>query len=427
MKPKNKFQQQVFELSKTLAPITKVQKKWAFQNCFEHIGRRTTKGVITCSECGHTWQGCGELIDNLLGAECPACSTKLKVTTTRKSVFKQTEYFCIVTTCNDFQVLRFFYLTACFKTGQKAQYSINEVVQRWIAPNGKYATIAKIKLAVCYFDIWNFNSALEIRPEKDYHSIIPTCIYPRQRLIPELKRGGYKGECYNINLFDLFSTLLSDSRAETLLKTGQTKVLKFYAGSNYFHKINDYWASIKICIRNGYHIKDVSVWRDYIDLLRFFGKDLHNAKYVCPADLTAEHDRYVQKKREWQERERKEQKKQKALEDETKFQEMKSRFFGIQFSDGIIQIRVLESAEEIMQEGDIMHHCVFTNEYHLKPDSLILSACVNGQKVETIEFSLSKMQVVQSRGICNKNTEYHDRIIELVKKNKRQIQKRMAA
>jgi hypothetical protein len=49
------------------------------------------------------------------------------------------------------------------------------------------------------------------------------------------------------------------------------------------------------------------------------------------------------------------------------------------------------------------------------------------QRIETVEFSLSKMQVVQSRGVCNKNTEYHDRIIELVKKNRRKIRQRMAA
>jgi hypothetical protein len=88
---------------------------------------------------------------------------------------------------------------------------------------------------------------------------------------------------------------------------------------------------------------------------------------------------------------------------------------------------MLESVEEIMQEGDIMHHCVFANEYHLKPDSLIFSACINGQRIETVEFSLSKMQVVQSRGVCNQNTEYHDRIIKLVESNKRLIQLKMAA
>ena len=251
-------------------------------------------------------------------------------------------------------------------------------------------------------------------------------VYPHQRLIPELKRAGYNSQYENINPFDIFRTLLLDSRAETLLKAGQAKVLRYFAGNN-FHKINDYWASIKICIRNSYHINKVHNWRDYIDLLRFFGKDLHNAKYVCPTDLNAEHDRYVKKKREWQERERREEKKKKALEDETQFKEMKSRFFGIQFTDGVIQIRMLESVEEIMQEGDILHHCVFVNNYHLRPDSLILSACIGDKRIETIEFSLSKMQVVQCRGVHNQNSEYHDRIIELVKKNKRLIQRRKAA
>jgi hypothetical protein len=186
--------------------------------------------------------------------------------------------------------------------------------------------------------------------------------------------------------------------------------------------------SIRICIRNNYIVGDASVWHDYIDLLRFFGKDLHNAKYVCPADLNAEHDRYVKKKREWQERERREQARKKTLEDEATYREMKSRFFGIQFSDGNIRVRVLDSVEEIMQEGDAMHHCVFTNEYHLKPDSIILSACIeDGQRLETVEFSLSKMQVIQSRGVCNKNTEYHDQIINLVKKNRRLFEKQMTA
>ena len=426
MKPKNKFQKEVFELSQKLPRITKVQKEWAFQNCIEHIGRKTAKGVITCMECGHAWQGNSHLSDALLDVKCPECSAKLKVTNIRQSVFKQSEYFCIVTVKGNFQVLRFFLIRYYAKAGQKAQYDILEVVQRWIAPNGKYATIARLRPMSYYDDVWCFWSALEIRPEKDHHSIVPTCVYPRQKLISELKRSGYKGENHSITHFTLFQTLLSDSRAETLLKAGQTKALKYFAGKR-FHFIDNYWTSIKICMRNGYHIEDMSDWKDYIDLLRFFGKDLHNAQYVCPADLTAEHDRYVKKKRAYQEREDREQKKKKALESEKKFHEMKSRFFGIQFTDGIIQVRMLESVEEIMQEGDIMHHCVFVNNYHLRPDSLILSACIGDKWIETIEFSLSTMQVVQCRGIHNKNTEYHDQIINLVKKNKRLIQKRLAA
>jgi hypothetical protein len=59
-------------------------------------------------------------------------------------------------------------------------------------------------------------------------------------------------------------------------------------------------------MRNGYKVDDASIWRDYLNLLDFFGKDIHSAKYVCPADLKTEHDRYVKKKLEYRERERRE-------------------------------------------------------------------------------------------------------------------------
>ena len=127
------------------------------------------------------------------------------------------------------------------------------------------------------------------------------------------------------------------------------------------------------------------------------------------------------------ERERIEKQKHKALENEQRFQELKGKFFGIAFTDGTIQVRVLESVLDFLEEGTAMHHCVYPNEYYLKPNSLILSATINGKRVETIEVSLKTLKVLQSRGVCNKNTEYHDRIIELVNKNKRLIRKRMAA
>jgi hypothetical protein len=422
MKPKTKFQKQIVEADKTLPPITRTQIKWAYLNCFEHIGRRTKKGVISCLECGYEWT------DTTVEKQCtcPHCGAQLTIADTLKRVFNQCEYFCIITTCGDFQVLRFFLAKCKAKTGEKACYSISEVVRRWIAPDGKYAVTARLRVMSYYVDLWDLCSNIEIRPEKPVYNIMPVCVYPRQRLIPEIQRNGYITQLDGLTPFDLLHSLLSENRAETLLKTGQTRLLKYFVNRGFKH-INDYWASIRICIRNGYIVDDASLWRDYIDLLHFFGKDLHNAKYVCPADLNAEHDRYVRKKRERQEQERREQARKKALEDETTYREMKSCFFGIQFSDGRINIRTLESVEEIMQEGDAMHHCVFTNEYHLKPDRLILSACMNGQRLETVEFSLSKMQVVQSRGICNQNTEYHDQIINLVNKNRRLFKKRITA
>ena len=87
-------------------------------------------------------------------------------------------------------------------------------------------------------------------------------------------------------------------------------------------------------------------------------------------------------------------------------------------------MKVLDSVLEFKEEGDALHHCVFTNEYYLNPDSIVFSATIEGKRIETVEVSLKQLKVVQSRGVCNKNTEYHDRIVELVNKNIKHIRKR---
>ena len=245
-------------------------------------------------------------------------------------------------------------------------------MQRWIAPDGKYCTFAKLRqtMGTMYYDFWIFYTPLELRQEIDvYNGIYTGAVYPKQKLIPELKRIGYKKALHNQKPLDLFRILLSDSRDETLIKAKQAKLLKRIMDSGW-KNIDNYWQSIKICIRNNYKIKNATLWCDYIDLLRFFGKDLHNSKYVCPDNLKAEHDRYVAKKAKVDAQ--LEIEKQLAKEDS--FRDAKAKFFGLIFSDGLINVCVLESVAEIISEGKAMHHCV--GSYHSKEDSLILSACI---------------------------------------------------
>ncbi len=84
MKPRNKFQERVFALSKKLPPISETQKKWAYQHCIEHKGRRTRKGVISCLECGHQWT------DKTTSGHCvcPHCHTKLKIEDTKNDTYR---------------------------------------------------------------------------------------------------------------------------------------------------------------------------------------------------------------------------------------------------------------------------------------------------------------------------------------------------
>ena len=428
MKPRTRIQKEVARLSKRLLRLTEAQKAYAFRHCFKHYAVKRADGTNICTECGHSWKSEHDLADTICGCTCPHCGMQLEALRSRKSVFSDNEYFSIITTSQQYQVIRFFFIKSRYKAGQNAEYSIFEAVQRWISPNGTATTIARLRsMSSFYYDLWMEYSDMEIRKNGGLraYDIAPICTYPRQRFIPELKRNGFKGECHDILPFNLFTAILSDRRAETLLKAGQYNMLHHYL--RYSFDMEQYWASVKICIRNGYIIPDGSMWRDTIDLLRHFGKDVNSSKYVCPYDLKAEHDRLVRKRNIQIERERLAERIRKSKEHEEAYRKLKGAFFGIAFTDGTLQVRVLESVAEFAEEGTELHHCVFSNSYFLKENSLVLSATIDGKRVETVEVSLKTLEVVQSRGLHNSNTKYHDRIINLVNGNVNLIRERMNA
>lgn len=429
MQPRNKFEKEVFARSKELQPINKIQTEWAFRHCFKHYAIIRADGTATCSECGKEWKSKNNLAETLAGCTCPHCGMELETHRTRKRVFQQTEYLGIITTFKGWQVLRFFYMYLHQKKGEKSRYFISEVVQRWINPKGKVAVVAKNKSMSYWFNVWKLNSDLEIRKNENVIDIQPTAIYPRKRVLAEIKRNGFKGQFHDLTPYEMFHSILTNSRAETLLKTKQLSLLNYFEKTRY-RDIEDYWSAIRICIRNGYNVTDASMWCDIVNMLRRLGKDIHNPKFVCPEDLKAEHDRReleIRRKREKEEIKEQRDKLLKSIKNEKRFQELKSKFFGIAFTDGTIKVHVLESLKEYFEEATEMHHCLFSNEYFLKEDSLILSATINGKRIETIEVSLKTLEILQSRGEWNSHTEYHDQIMNLVKANRNLIGQRMNA
>ena len=429
MQPRNKFEKEVFARSKELQPINKIQTEWAFRHCFKHYAIIRADGTATCSECGKEWKSKNNLAETLAGCTCPHCGMELETHRTRKRVFQQTEYLGIITTFKGWQVLRFFYMYLHQKKGEKSRYFISEVVQRWINPKGKVAAVAKNKSMSYWFNAWKLDSDLEIRKNENVIDIQPTAIYPRKRVLAEIKRNGFKGQFHDLTPYEMFHSILTNSRAETLLKTKQLSLLNYFEETRY-RDIEDYWSAIRICIRNGYNVTDASMWCDIVNMLRRLGKDIHNPKFVCPEDLKAEHDRReleIRRKREKEEIKEQRDKLLKSIKNEKRFQELKSKFFGIAFTDGTIKVHVLESLKEYFEEATEMHHCLFSNEYYLKEDSLILSATINGKRIETIEVSLKTLEILQSRGEWNSHTEYHDQIMNLVKANRNLIGQRMNA
>ena len=421
MKPRNKFERAILAQSRYLRPITKAQTQWAFRECIDHFAYRLPKGNTTCMDCGHSWQ----IIEPIERCTCPQCGADLEVTTTRARKLKQRQYFTVLTTSGGYQVLRMYLLIAGMEKGYQASSSAMEIGQYWWNERGRQSIVAVQRTMGHDIDSFAYYSPMAIRRDNEAYRFVARCpLCPKVKLSDTLKRNGFDGKCYGIAPTSLIPALLTDSRAETLLKAGHTGHLRYFLSRA--RTIDEYWPAYKITLRRGYDITDIALWCDYVDMLRRLGKDTHNALYVCPEDLQVAHDEVHRKLRARQEREQEEHKRQKALEDEARFQKLKAPFFGITFTDGTIQIRVLESVQEYIEEGQALHHCVFTNEYHLKEKSLILSASIAGKRIETIELSLETMEILQCRGLMNQNTEYHERIIELLNQNIKQIQSRVA-
>ena len=441
MEPKTKLQKQVAVLGAKLPELTENQIQWAKRNAVEHIGFRTKKAIL-CTDCGEKYPDTIKVEDGKIDI-CPNCGCHLKIESSRKQKDRKIDYFSIITTMKGFQVVRHFYISKHSKAGQKAYYFIDEVVQRWLFPNGKYVTKAKTKKPFAYYcyDVWNHGSNLEFRSRDnlDYY-ICGEAIYPVRRYIPVLKRNGFKGDFHDISAFKLFCMLLTQPHAETLLKAGQYDAL-YYLARGYNDAIDSLWPAIKICIRQSYIIKDFSIWKDYCSLLEYFKKDMRNARYVCPDNLSEVHDRLVKRKREIDRKERERQKRiwevqrkqreieKKIREENAKIQYVKdkSKYFDLVFEDNLLKIKALQSVQEFMDESNEMHHCVYTNEYYNRKESLIFSARIGDERIATIEISLNNYSIIQCRGKYNQPTPYDEQIIKLINQNMRFIKRKKTA
>ena len=422
MKPRNKFEKAVLEQSKHLRPIIKTQSRWAFRECIDHFAYRLPKGRTTCMDCGHSW-----IMDkHRETCTCPHCRAKLQVKETYERKLQQKQYFTVLTTSGGYQVLRMYLLIVGMEKGYRAKSSVIEIGQYWWTKSGQQTIVAIQRTLGRYIDSFAYYSPMAIRRDNEaYQCIVHFPLYPKTKAIDTLRRNGFDGDCHGIAPSKLIPALLTDSCAETLMKAGRTEHLRYFLSRA--RKINEYWQAYKITLRKGYDITDIALWCDYVDMLKRLGKDALNAHFICPEDLHEVHDRVQRKLQTKEDKEAEARRRQKALENEERFQTLKAPFFGITFTDGVIQVKVLESVQEYLEEGKALHHCVFTNEYYLKENSLILSATIEGRRIETIEVNLDTLKVVQSRGVCSKNTEYHDQVVSLVNANRKLIRQRMRA
>lgn len=406
MKPKNEKQRRIVELSATLPPMTEKQMAYATKHCFSHKAVKRSKGYY-CTHCGGVMKSAEK--------KCPHCGYRLEPIETRTRKIRDYDYYGIVARCQEYQVIRIFMVHVNISVGDKAQYSAYEVIQQWIDAKGTCTYMAILRGMGYYLDKWSYGSRLEIRNRNQYGAYDPNPIlYPYMSVIPEIRRNGFKGNFHGITPNTFFCSILSSNRIECLLKMGQIELLREAVKSA---SLFDYWQSILICQRHGYIVNDGENWHDMMCLLKRIGKDTHSPKFIMPADIKAAHDHWLRKVQFVEKKEKLERELKEAVQKEDAFREMKGKFFGVAVTDNEITIRVLESVREHIIEGTELHHCVGHGNYAMRSNSLILSATVNGERMETIEINLDTMTIQQCRGLQNQPSAYHDRIVNLMKHN----------
>lgn len=413
MKARTKFEKWVAASNEKLTAISSKSVEWAVRNVLEHIAFRTSCQKCTCSDCGKRfdYKGKGKFV------RCPHCGSKLEVKDTLKRKGETSSYFSTLETMDNLQVQRVFLLKAIYRKGQPMYVWHMEVCRLWLNAQGQTALTSRRRTFGHYMDSFNWCSSIELRNMHDVHWVISeTLVYPRYSVLPELRRNGMKGRLPNCHPTKLMKALLSDHRIETMMKAGDRKSVAYFIYHPF--EVDRCWQSYKIATRHHYQLDDIGLWCDTVRLLEKCGRDIHSTKYICPLNLKAEHDRWLNKATVMEEKRRNKEQMMKAKKQEADFYKNKSCFFGIVISDNDIEISVLDSLEAYQAEGEKMKHCVFKCEYYAKTDSVILSAHDRqGNRIETVEFSLSQGKVIQSRGVCNSNTEYHDRIVKLVNDN----------
>ena len=421
MKPRNKKQQHIVELNGRLRPLTTPQMQWALNSTINHYGYRLKSGMCTCMKCGHEW------LETRNGmCLCLECGTQIEIKDTKERVIRDKSYFNVITTMEGYQVIRMFLMIVEMRKGMKAKPAYLEIGSYWIDPKGGKTVVGLQRTLGYYIDSFAFGSPLEIRCDNDaFNHIADQWVYPRIKVTDTIKRNGFKGSCHHIHPVTLFQQLLSNPKAETLMKSNDIELLRYLCHNT--KEVDKYWNTIKIAKRNGYKVTDAKTWFDYIKMLERMGRDLKSPSLIAPKDLKHAHDEYVEKVNRQRRKEQKEKERQQAIEDKAKFEELKSRYFGMEMTDGVIEIHSIDSVDGYYEIGERNHICCGSAKYFLKESTLTLTAYIGNKQIATIEISLDDFHIIQCRAFANQVCEYAEQIAEIINANKKMIAERKRA
>ncbi len=192
------------------------------------------------------------------------------------------------------------------------------------------------------------------------------------------------------------------NKALNYLSVQAEKIKKNQDQRNYMHLERD--TKLSIAYRD---------WMDYIGFCKELRYDLKNEFILYPKNLKQEHDRaakLVQAKRDKEEarRQRKMKNKIKVMAKEL------TEKYGMEYK-GLV-VRAPQNADELIKEGQILHHCVGT---YIKQIAEGITVVLFIRKVETLDEPYCTMEVkdgkiVQCRG--KNNTDMTDKLKSFLNK-----------
>ena len=333
-------------------------------------------------------------------------------------------YFTIFVNYKEFEIKRLYRIYKC--TDNSTDHFFFVEIMREFNDGEKKVYFGKQRTMGHSYDCFLYNSGMDMRG-----LWFNACYYQLGDLFElsmasRYQHGGKRILCDRVNPNELIRVIKNNPVAETLYKTHDE--LFYHLLWNPYPK--EVCRAITLAKRHGFEFNEETtpIWFDMVHAIIYCKKDWHNPVYIAPQNLKATHDMFITMQRNH--RIRNEQRKreralmreyeaiQKKLEaDKTineKYIKRRKRFYDMVLTDGLISIRVLRDVNEFMEEGMAMDHCVFKNEYYKKPYSLILSARIGYERIETIEVDLTKYTIRQCYGKNNQFTMHHQRIIDLV-------------
>lgn len=455
MKPRTKIEKRVCELSDTIGLsellMTKVQaavptNDWSFVPRAARL--RKDRDNVWCHNCGGTFHidikepPCklvNILDDGALrypDVTCPHCGKTLSghhridSPVSGSRTHGTYEFVAVGELHGEFQVVRYFHVQISAEIGQPVCVERPvEVVRRWFDSAGHHV-VESVGL-MCYGWMTRFalDHDLELRREglgaysQDRRYVIDNPILlPESSWASWLVRDGFSLQtlkAMRAQLCDIW--MFSNPHRVTLIKAGYYALNRVLDDS----ELKELWYAVKICIRHKYGVgeKNACEYRDYLNMAHQLGWDLHNPVLACPASLQAAHAKANAKIAKRRAAELYQERIKNAALEEENYTVHILPFLGLCLQDGNIVIKPILTVRDVLEEGEAMHHCVFTMGYYKKQASLLLSArsMSSGERVETIEFDFVNGRILQSRGIQNKNTEEHDHIMAMMSHARKDI------